>query len=104
MKLTLKGKPQDEALRQRLEKFLYENQKLSGVSVKNIEPNKWLVKDKYTVSFADNGFTCTCPDFRFRRKICKHIFAVLVKEELPNKATALFLGMPELLKAFQIKK
>jgi len=31
---------------------------------------------KYLVNFKDN--TCTCPDFQYRKLICKHFFRVLI--------------------------
>ncbi|MEM4315669.1 MAG: helicase-related protein [Nitrososphaerota archaeon] len=41
---------------------------------------------RYTVTFTGAGFTCTCPDYMFRRKECKHIYAVKLSEGLitPN--------------------
>ncbi|MEM0481556.1 MAG: helicase-related protein [Nitrososphaerota archaeon] len=37
---------------------------------------------KYTVTFSESGFTCTCPDFTYRRRECKHIYAVKISEGL----------------------
>ncbi|MEM2000510.1 MAG: helicase-related protein [Candidatus Caldarchaeum sp.] len=39
---------------------------------------------KYTVVFDGEKFTCTCPDYTFRRKDCKHIYAVKLSEGLLN--------------------
>ncbi|MEM0444063.1 MAG: helicase-related protein [Candidatus Caldarchaeum sp.] len=37
---------------------------------------------KYTVVFDGEKFTCTCPDYVYRKKECKHIYAVKVSEGL----------------------
>lgn len=41
--------------------------------------NRFYVKS-YIVQQNSNGtWTCSCPDFIFRRQICKHIYAVIMK-------------------------
>ncbi|MEM0384831.1 MAG: DEAD/DEAH box helicase, partial [Candidatus Caldarchaeum sp.] len=37
---------------------------------------------KYTVVFDGEGFSCNCPDFTYRRRECKHVYAVKLSEGL----------------------
>ncbi|KKH45967.1 transposase [Methanosarcina sp. 1.H.A.2.2] len=61
--------------------------------VMQLQDGSWLVKGdsgkKYPVKFAESsGYTCTCPDFVEKLKICKHIHAVQTYssgEPLPDK-------------------
>lgn len=106
MKLLLKNPAsslEDEYLRKRLLKF-YQEEYYGEISVQKLEDKHWLVKNKYNVKLTNNGFTCDCPDFKFRRKICKHIFAVLMQEDLPDTALTLLISTPELAKVLKIQK
>lgn len=73
------------------------------------EQTEWKVIKKegytpYTVELSRKGFTCSCPDFRFRRQLCKHIFLILLNEELPELATYLFIQWPELTHILRVRR
>lgn len=107
MKISLKESPlsslDDNHLKSRFTKFLYENH-CNKIPVQKGEDRQWIVKDKYTVELTSKGFTCSCPDFRFRGRICKHICAVLLQEDLPDTALAILISMPELTRVLKIQK
>jgi hypothetical protein len=43
-------------------------------------------ENEYTISFKENCFTCSCPDFERRRTFCKHVYLVYLKvlQIVPN--------------------
>jgi transposase-like protein len=42
----------------------------------------------------DGRFTCTCPDFRFRSVVCKHIHSVLFSTKLRNRIVSEDIAQP----------
>jgi len=86
-----------------------------GDNTKQIEPNVFIVpsqsSDKvYMVKFDGKNWHCTCPDHRYRKTICKHIYAVrfwlalkkkLVEEDIKIEETrpaCKFCGSPNVIK------
>jgi len=86
-----------------------------GDTPKQIEPNVFTVpsqsSDKvYTVTFDGKNWHCTCPDHRYRKVVCKHIYAVrfwlALREKLVEEKTQIeetkpackFCGSPNVIK------
>ena len=42
-------------------------------------PNK-----EYEVNITELDASCTCPDYVYRKKVCKHILKVLEKQDIKN--------------------
>jgi len=47
------------------------------------------LRGSYTVTMADDGSECTCPDFELRQQVCKHVYAVeyVIKRETVIEST-----------------
>ena len=65
-----------------------------GDQVRRLDDNEYAVrsqsgKGEYSVRALESGWSCSCPDYAYRRVFCKHIFAVEFSKKL---RTAVELG------------
>jgi hypothetical protein len=73
--------------------------------VLTITPSKWYVKghEYNIVSLKDHYFECTC--FTAKHSVCKHILAVLLKEDIPAEVVMLLLLVnPEIQNYIKMEK
>lgn len=86
-------------------------QYMRNYRITKVTDKRWLVSKKadgnyYTVVFSENGFTCNCPDFKFRKgdgRFCKHIYHILFNSSFEDVlATLLLISQPELKNFLEI--